>query len=534
MFYVLVSDNLEKDGIDLLQKEDGIEVDVKTGLSPDELKKIIGKYHALIIRSATKVTEDILSAASNLKVVGRAGIGLDNVDIPAATKRGIVVMNTPTGNVVTTAEHAIAMLLAMSRNIPQGTASLKAGKWDKKKLQGREIYNKVLGVVGFGKIGSIVADRARGLKMQVIVCDPYVTPERIEKAGFESVSLDELYKRADYITLHIPKLKDTVGLLNKAAFEKMKPGVMIINCSRGGIVNEADLYEAMKSGKVAGAALDVFENEPPGKNPLFELDNLICTPHLGASTKEAQTNVAVAVAAQIIDFLKNDTIINAVNAPSVTGEVLKKLRPYLILGEQMGCLHAQITSGPIQEVTVEYRGNFQDLDLSPVTTSVLKGLLTPTVKDSINFVNANVYAKERGIKVMEATSSDSEGYINLITVRVITTEMTNVVSGTLFGKRDPRIVKINHFRLELIPEGHMALIHNLDKPGAIGSIGTTLGKHNINIGRMQVGQEEDGERNIIFLTTDTLIPPHVLEELRALPLVKTVTPLEFNPIHIQA
>jgi D-3-phosphoglycerate dehydrogenase / 2-oxoglutarate reductase len=298
---VLVSDNLGEIGIKLFQEAEGIDVDVNTGLPPEELKKIIGDYDALVIRSATKVTEDLLSAAKKLKVVGRAGIGLDNVDIPAATKRGVVVMNTPGGNVVTTAEHTISMMLSLSRNIPQGTATLKAGLWEKKKLQGREIFNKALGIIGYGKIGSIVADRARGLKMRVMIYDPFVTPEQIEKSGFEGVSLETLYKEADYITVHVPKLKNTIGLLNKAAFDQMKPGVMIVNCARGGIVDETDLHDAITSGKVAGAALDVFETEPPGENPLLKLDRLVCTPHLGASTLEAQTNVAVSVAEQIID-----------------------------------------------------------------------------------------------------------------------------------------------------------------------------------------------------------------------------------------
>ncbi|PQP35251.1 phosphoglycerate dehydrogenase [Desulfobacteraceae bacterium SEEP-SAG9] len=524
---VLVSDNLGEIGIRMFQDEEGIEVDVKTGMSPEEQKNIIGDYDALVIRSATKVTEDLMDAAKNLKIIGRAGIGLDNVDIPAATKRGVIVMNTPGGNVVTTAEHTIAMMLALSRNIPLGTASLKAGQWDKKKLQGRELFNKVLGVIGFGKIGSIVADRAQGLKMRVILHDPFVTPELIEKAGFESVTLEELYKESDYITVHVPKLKSTTGLINKKAFDQMKAGVMIINCARGGIVDETDLYDAMKSGKVAGAALDVFETEPPGECKLFELDRLICTPHLGASTKEAQTNVALAVASQIIDYLKNGTIINAVNVPSVTGELLNRLGPFLTLADRMGCLQAQLCMAPVKEVVIEYAGDFLGLDLSPVSIAALKGLLAPVVKDDVNFVNAQILAKERGIKVTETASSDSGHYINLITVRIITTEMTNTVSGTIFGKNDPRIVKINNFGLELIPRGHLALIHNLDKPGAIGSIGASLGNHNINIGRMQVGQEEDGERNIIFLSTDTPIPDAVRDELHALPLVKTVTLLEF-------
>lgn len=522
---VLVSDNLGEVGIQIFQNEEGIEVDVKTGLAPEELKKIIGEYDALAIRSATKVTADLLSEAKKLKVVGRAGIGLDNVDIPAATKRGIAVMNTPGGNVVTTAEHAIAMMMALTRNIPQGTSSLKAGRWDKKKLQGREIYNKILGVIGYGNIGAIVADRARGLKMNVIVYDPNVTAEKIEKAGFEYVSLEELYKRADYITVHVPKMKSTTGLLNKEAFEQMKDGVMVINCARGGIVDEADLYEAMKSGKVAGAALDVFETEPPGQSPLFELDTVIGTPHLGASTQEAQTNVAVAVAEQIIAYLKYDTVMNAVNVPSVTGELLKKLGPYLTLADRIGCLQAQLIQGPVKEVIVEYTGDFQGLDLSPITTALLNGLLSMMVMDEVNAVNAPSIAKDMGIKVTETTIGESVDFTNLIKVKVITTEMENVVEGTIFGKNDPRIVRINKFRLEIIPKGYLALIHNMDRPGAIGSIGTTLGLNNLNIARMQVGQEEEGERNVIILRTDTPIPDDVVKQLMDLPMVKTVIPL---------
>ncbi len=524
---VLISDNLGEAGINIFQQEDGIDVDFRPGLPPEELKSVIGGYNALVVRSATKVTEELMDAAPELKVVGRAGIGLDNVDIPEATKRGIVVMNTPEGNVITTAEHTISMMLSLSRNIPQGTASLKAGRWDKKKLWGRELYNKTLGVIGFGKIGSIVADRARGLKMKVISYDPFVTPEQIEKAGCKSVSLDELYAQSDYITVHVPKLKDTLGFLNKEAFEKMKDGVMIINCARGGIVVEADLLAAIASGKVAGAALDVFENEPPGITDLIAHEKIICTPHLGASTQEAQTNVAVAVAHQIIDYLKNGTIINAVNVPSVTGELLVKLGPYLTLADRMGALQAQICKGPVKEVVLEYKGDFNGLNLAPVTTAALKGLLTPMAKDAVNFVNANVMAKERGIKVAETTSREAEDFINLITFTVVSTEMTSKVSGTIFGKKDPRIVIVNDFRLELIPEGHMALIHNHDKPGAIGSIGVTLGKHNINIDRMQVGQDIEGEANIIFLKTNIRIPEDVQEELRSLPMVRTVTALEF-------
>jgi len=524
---IIVSDNLGEAGIDLLREQEGFEVDVHAGLPPESLREIIGQYDALVIRSATRVTADLLEAAARLKVIGRAGIGLDNVDVAAATKQGIVVMNTPTGNVVTTAEHTIAMMLALCRNIPMGTVSLKAGHWEKKRLQGREVYNKWLGVIGFGKIGSTVADRARGLRMRVMVYDPYVAAERIEKAGFKSATLEELLQTADIITVHAPKMKSTVGLIGRDAIARMKPGVMIVNCARGGIVDEAALNEGIESGKVAGAALDVFETEPPGTCRLFDHERVICTPHLGASTEEAQTNVALQVAAQIVDFLKTGTIVNAVNVPSITGELLTKLGPFLTVADRIGALQAQLSRGPVKKVEILFEGNFNNLDLTPVSTAVLKGLLAPMVQDSVNFVNSPVIAREMGIKVVESASEESDHFINLITVQVVTTDMTNTVAGTIYGKRDPRIVKINSFGLELIPEGHLALIYNMDKPGAIGSIGTTLGRFDINISRMQVGQDEDGVNNIIFLRTDTPIPDVVLDELRALPMVNTVTPLEF-------
>jgi len=523
---ILVSDQLGEIGINMFEEEEGVKVDVKTGLPPEELKKIIGDYHALVIRSATKVTADLISAAKKLKVVGRAGIGLDNVDIPAATKHGIIVMNTPTGNVVTTAEHAISMMMALTRNIPRGTSSLKSGRWDKKLLQGREVFNKHLGVVGYGKIGSIVADRARGLRMRVIVYDPFVSPEQIQKDGFESVSLEDLYRKADYITIHVPKIKETTGLLNKKAFDQMKHGVMVINCARGGIINEKDLDDAIASGKVAGAALDVFETEPPGTCSLVDQENVICTPHLGASTKEAQTNVAVAVARQIIDYLKTGTVTNAVNAPSVAGEFLNKIGPYLNLGDRMGCLVPQLCKGAVNELGIEYAGDFQGMDLTPITTSVLKGLLTPMVKDDVNYVNANVLAQERGIKISETRTSDPDEYINLITVRVVTTEGTCDISGTIFGKKRAAIVKIDDFRLTMEPKGYFAYIRNQNKPGAFGSITALLGERDINISRMNVGESSEGNTNIVFLSTDTPIPENVMKDIEALPLVECIKLVE--------
>ena len=523
---VLVSDKMSEAGIDIFRNRDGIEVDVNTGLSAEELINIIPQYDALAIRSATQVTEEVLEAATRLKVVARAGIGLDNVDIDAATKKGVAIMNTPGGNTVTTAEHAIAMMMALTRNIPRGTASLKAGKWDKKLLQGREISNKTLGVIGFGNIGSITAGLGKGLKMKVIVFDPNISSEHITKAGFEYVTLDELYERADYITIHVPKMDATIDLLDADAFEKMKEGVMVVNCARGGIVNESALYDAIVSGKVAGAALDVFSTEPPGEHPLLALDQVIATPHLGASTMEAQTNVAVAAANQIIAYLLEDTVINAVNVPSVTGEVLKQLKPFLYLAEKMGKMQAQITPGGIKEVNIEYIGKFPDLDLKPVTINAIKGTLAEFVKYAVNSVNAISLANEIGIKISESTSREAGNFLNLIRMTVVTEAQTNIVEGTIFGKDDARIVRINKFRLEVIPEGHLGLIHNVDKPGSIGSIGMKLGEHNINIARMMVGREEDGQRNIIFLRTDTPVPPEVVKEIIDLDLVVNMTTFE--------
>ncbi len=523
---VLVSDKMGQEGIDIFENTEGIQVDVNTGLSPEELKEIIGQYDALAIRSATKVTKEILESATNLKVIARAGIGLDNVDIDEATKSGVAVMNTPGGNTVTTAEHAIAMMMAMTRNIPRATHSMKAGKWEKKLLQGREISNKVFGVIGFGNIGSIAAGLAKGLKMKVIVFDPNISSEHIEKAGFEYVTLDQLYERADYITIHVPKMEATIDLLDKDAFAKMKDGVMVINCARGGIINEDALYDAVVSGKVAGAALDVFSTEPPGEHPLLTLDQVIATPHLGASTKEAQTNVAVAAANQIVAYLLHDTVINAVNVPSVTGEVLQQLKPFLYLAEKMAKMQAQITKGGIKEVHIEYIGKFPDLDLKPVTINGIKGILNEFVRYEVNSVNAISLANEMGIKITESTSQEAGNFLNLIRITTVTETESNILEGTIFGKDDARIVRINKFRLEVIPEGHLALIHNIDKPGSIGSMGVTLGEHNINISRMMVGREEDGQRNIIFLRTDTPVPADVVKQIEALDLVISMTTFE--------
>ncbi len=523
---VLVSDKMGDVGLEIFKNQEGIELDEKTGLTPDELKEIIGQYDGLAIRSATKVTKEILDAATNLKVIARAGIGLDNVDIDEATKHGVAVMNTPGGNTVTTAEHAIAMMMALTRNIPRATISMKQGKWEKKLLQGREVCNKVFGVIGFGNIGSIAAGLAKGLKMKVIVYDPNISQEHIEKAGFDYVTLDQLYAQADYITIHVPKIDATIDLLDAEAFAKMKDGVMVINCARGGIINETALYDAIVSGKVAGAALDVFATEPPGDHPLLALDQVIATPHLGASTLEAQTNVSVAAANQIIAYLLHDTVINAVNVPSVTGEVLKQLSPFIYLAGKMGKMQAQISKGGIKQVDIEYIGKFPELDLKPVSVAGIKEMLAQFVQHEVNSVNAISFANEMGIKISESTSQEAGNFLNLIRITVVTDQETNVLEGTIFGKDDARIVRINKFRLEVIPEGYLSLIHNVDKPGSIGSMGVTLGKHNINIARMMVGREDDGDRNIIFLRTDTPVPPPVVKEIESLDLVVSMKTFE--------
>jgi D-3-phosphoglycerate dehydrogenase / 2-oxoglutarate reductase len=524
---VLISDNLHQDGIAIFERHPNVEVVARPGMSPEELKEQIKDADALAIRSATKVTSELIDAAPRLKVVGRAGTGLDNVDIQHASKRGIVVMNTPGGNTITTAEHAISLMLALARNVPQAAQSMREGKWEKKKFQGTELFNKVLGVIGLGRIGGVVAERALGLKMRVLGYDPYITKESAAAKGVELVSLDELFARSDFITLHIPKTKETAKILNSEAFHKMKPGVRIINCARGGLVDEAALLAAIKEGKVAGAALDVFESEPPGTDfHLRDMGNVICTPHLGASTEEAQANVSVAICEQILEYLLYDTIRNAVNAPSVSREAMAQLRPYLTLAEALGSFQAQMTEGAITSVSVSYVGEVAKLDIKPLTHSVLKGLLFPRVGDEVNYVNAPSMAAARGITVGEEIVEGGEDFTTLIRLTVRAGMEENVAAGTIFGKHEPRLVQINKFRLEAIPEGHMLFIYNTDRPGVIGAIGTTIGRHEINIARMTVGQEKGRGQNVILLTTDTPVTPECLKAVRDLEHVAMAIQLE--------
>lgn len=519
---VLVSDSISPKGVEILKKA-GLEVDVKTGMKPDELKACIGDYHGLVIRSATKVTADIIEAATNLRVIGRAGSGLDNVDKAAATKKGIVVMNTPGGNTITTAEHTIALIFAIARQIPQATASMKGGKWEKKRFMGVELFNKTLGVIGLGNIGSQVAKKAQGLEMVVIAYDPFLSEDRARAMGIEKVELVNLFRRSDFITIHTPLTPETKNLINKETITMMKDGVRIINCARGGIVNEADLYKAISSGKVAGAALDVFEKEPvESDNPLLDLDNVVCTPHLGAATTEAQENVAIAVAEQIADYLVYGTIRNAVNFPSIPADQVARLQPYLNLSERLGGFAAQIFEGGITEVTIEYMGDASELNTAPVTIAALKGLLTPILEETVNFVNAPLIAKERGIEVRETRSAEAGDYQSMLAIRIRAKDRETYLAGTLFSKKDPRIVKIDGFSVEVVPEGNMLFIHNNDKPGVIGNIGSLLGKNNINIARMHFGRETAGGRAISVVSIDTPPTLAVLEAVKGLPNILSV------------
>lgn len=530
---VLISDNLSTVGVEKLE-EAGVKVDVNTGLAPEELKKIIAQYDGLIIRSSTKVTADILESATKLKVVGRAGIGLDNVDIAAASQRGVVVMNAPDGNATTTAEHAISMMMALSRNIPQATASMKAGRWEKKKFMGREVTGKTLGIVGIGRIGGIAAGRAQGLKMKTIAYDPHLPADMAEKIGVELVSLEELAKRSDYITVHVPMTKETKGLLSTDFFANMKKGGMFIDCARGGVCDEDALYKALQTGEIAGAALDVFAQEPTTLEncPLLELDNFICTPHLGASTSEAQESVAFIIAEQVADYLNSGSVTNAVNVPSVSGDVLAQVGPYITLGEMLGSLQMQIARGGIEEITIEYSGKLAELNTSPITIAFLKGLFTPILRDAVNYVNAPVVAKDRGIKVVEAKTQKSHDFINELSTRVRTSMGENVLVGTVFGKNEPRLVRLNSFRLEALPSGPMLLVYNKDVPGVIGNLGSTLGEGDVNISRMTVGREEDSQQNIIFLSTDTLIPKELLAKVCSLDNINDAMVLELDRYNI--
>lgn len=521
---VLVSDSLSDKGVEILKKA-GIDVDVKTKLSPEELIRIIGEYDGLVVRSATKVTDVVIAAGTKLKVIGRAGSGLDNVDQAAATKRGIVVMNTPGGNTVTTAEHTMALIFSLVRQIPQATASTKSGKWEKSKFMGMELYNKVLGIVGMGQIGSYLAKLAQGAAMQVVAFDPFLSPENARKAGVELLPLEDLFRRADVISVHTPLTAETRNLINAETIKQMKDGVRIINCARGGIVHESDLADAVRSGKVAGVALDVFEQEPADpKNPLLGLDGVICTPHIGAATNEAQENVALAIAEQIADYLNRGVVRGAVNIPSVPPDLLPKIQPYLELAERLGLFVGQCHDGAAERLTVEFVGEVAGLMTAPIAVAALKGFLTPILEEPVNYVNAPIIATERGIEVKTVKGGESSDYTSLIRLSVENgaKKKKTSVAGTLYHKKDARIVEIDGFALEVVPEGEMLMLVNDDQPGVIGSIGMFLGENHVNISRMQLGRERPGGKAIAVVGIDAPLKTDLLAKLKKLSHIRSV------------
>lgn len=524
---ILVSDPLSEQGVALLRQH--FTVDVKTKLPPAELLRLIPTYDGLVVRSETKVTKEVIAAADNLKVIGRAGVGVDNIDVAAATQKGIIVLNAPEGNTIAATEHTMAMLLTLARNIPQAHASVKQGQWQRSRFTGVELRGKTLGIIGLGRIGTNVAKRAQAFDMNVLAYDPFLTTERAKALDVELVELGELLAAADFITLHLPLTPDTRHILDAAAFAKMKPGVRLVNCARGGTVDEKALYEALKSGRVAGAALDVFEQEPlDPANPLLTLDNVVVTPHLGAQTAEAQVNVAVDVAKGIIAALNGDPVTTAVNIAPVPAHVMKVIRPYLTLAEKMGCLAVHLTEGRLASVEVQYRGEIAEYDTRLLTTAVVKGLLNPILQDNINYVNAPGVAKGRGISVQESRSKEAENFANLIVARVRTDKGETVVGGTLFGKNDPRIVMINGHRVDVVPAGWLLIGPHIDRPGMIGKVGTILGEHGINIFSMQVGRTEQAGTNIMVLGVESDIPTPVMLKIRAVEGILGAKLVNFN------
>ncbi|MCZ6764303.1 MAG: phosphoglycerate dehydrogenase [Alphaproteobacteria bacterium] len=525
MAKVLISDKLSPRAREIFE-ERGIEVDVKTGLSKDELGAIVGDYDGIAIRSATKITEKILDAADRLKVVGRAGIGVDNVDVAAATARGVVVMNTPFGNAITTAEHALAMLLALARQIPAADQSTRSGKWEKSAFMGVELTAKTLGIIGCGKIGSIVAERAIGLKMRVIAYDPFLTDTHAEDLGVDKVDFETLLARADFITLHTPLTDQTRDLIDADAIAKMKKGVRIVNCARGGLIDETAALAALESGHIAGLALDVFKAEPPGDIPLLKADNVIATPHLGAATTEAQVNVAIQVAEQMSDYLLTGAVTNALNMPAVTADEAPRLRPFMKLAEQLGSFAGQLTKTALRQITIEYEGEAAQLNTKPLSAAALTGLLTPLL-ESVNMVSAPAIAHQRGIEVSEIKHDRPCDFQNLIRLTITSETQTRSVAGTVFGGDRPRVVSIKDVPLEAELGTHMLYVNNNDKPGLIGHLGTVLGDAGINIATFHLGRKEEGGDAIALVEIDQEIPQEVLAQVANLPNVTQANKLAF-------
>ncbi|MGE3064361.1 MAG: phosphoglycerate dehydrogenase [Hyphomicrobiaceae bacterium] len=522
---VLIADQLSPAAVAIF-KERGIATDVKVGLAKEELEKIIGDYDGLAVRSATKVTEKIIAAATNLKVVGRAGIGVDNIDVKAATTKGIIVMNTPFGNSITTAEHAISLMLALARQIPEADRSTQAGKWEKSKFLGVELFGKTLGVIGCGNIGSIVADRAVGLKMKVIAFDPFLSEERAMDIGVEKVELEDLFRRADFITLHTPLTDKTRNIVDAAALKTAKPGVRIINCARGGLVDERALADALRSGHVAGAALDVFETEPAKENVLFGLPGVICTPHLGAATAEAQENVALQVAEQMADYLLKGAVSNAVNFPNITAEEAPRLRPYVKLAEQLGSFAGQLTETIIKGIRIEYSGDVAELKTKPLTAAALAGVLRPLLTD-VNMVSAAASARDRGIKVEEVTRGQDGAFESYIRLTVFTDEYDRSLAGTVFSDGRPRIIQVRNINMEFEVTPHMLFIRNSDKPGFVGRFGTVMGDEGVNIATFNMGRDKPGGDAICVVALDAPVSDSTMKKVKALEHVVRVNKLTF-------
>lgn len=522
---VLIADKLSPTAVKVFE-DAGLETDVKTGLSPDELKAIIGGYDGLAVRSATKPNAEIIAAADNLKVIGRAGIGVDNIDIDAASGRGIIVMNTPFGNSITTAEHAISMMLALARQIPEANASTQAGKWEKSRFMGVEVTGKVFGVIGCGNIGSIAAERARGLKMKVIAYDPFLSPERAIEIGVEKVELDDLLARADFISMHTPLTDKTRNILDAGALAKAKPGVRIINCARGGLIDEPALKTALESGHVAGAALDVFAEEPAKENMLFGMDNVVCTPHLGAATSEAQENVAIQVAEQMSDYLLSGAISNAINFPAIGAEEAPRLKPYVKLAEQLGLFVGQLIRSGHQKIQIEYAGEIAEMNTKALTAAALAGVLKPALQD-VNMVAAPVIAKDRGIDVIESTRGQQGAYGSYMRIHVWTENGDRSVAGTVFSDGKPRIIQIRGINMEAELSDHMLYTENYDKPGYIGALGTALGDASVNIATFALGRDKPGGRAIALVSVDDAIGTGTLEIVGGLEQVARAEALAF-------
>ncbi|MFD0915280.1 phosphoglycerate dehydrogenase [Pseudahrensia aquimaris] len=525
---VLVSDKLSETAVNIF-RDNGCDVDFQPDLGKDKdaLLAVIDQYDGLAIRSATRVTEKIIDAATNLKVIGRAGIGVDNVDIKAASRRGIIVMNTPFGNSITTAEHAISMMMAVARQIPSADASTQAGKWEKSKFMGVELTGKTLGLIGAGNIGSIVADRAQGMKMRVVAFDPYLTDEKAERLGIEKVEMDELLARADFITLHTPLTDKTKNIIDAAAIAKMKDGVRIVNCARGGLIVEADLAEAIKSGKVAGAGIDVFEVEPATDSVLFGLPNVVCTPHLGAATTEAQENVAVQVAEQMAAYLTRGAVSNALNMPSITAEEAPRLTPFVKLAETLGSFVGQVTESAIKDVQILYDGHVSEMNTKALSSAVLAGLLRPQMAD-VNMVSAPVMASERGIRLMEINRAKSGVFDGYIRIDVTTATTTRSIAGTVFSDGKPRFIQIKGINMEAEAGPHMLYTTNGDTPGIIGKLGTMFGEAGINIANFYLGRNKPGGDAIALVELDAPVPDDFLEKLQGHPDITSAKPLEFT------